>query len=282
MVTRRWLGSAYILLSQSRLVRSLRRAPLLGAVVHTASHLVLPWNIRIWVEVESGPGKGIKLRLNPRYDSGYWHGDYEREIQTIFTEFLKPDAVVYDVGANIGFFALLAARLVGSRGIVFAFEPDPDNSSRLQENIEANSLKHVRVVSSPVWSSNTRVFFARSSDHSTRFVGSIRTPEVGTEGFYEQAVTLDDFAKHHPAPDFIKMDIEGGEAQALAGASGLFTQAKPLLLLEVHTREAREYSEKWLEERRYNYEWLHPGPHRLPCHLIALPEPSARKGGRGP
>jgi FkbM family methyltransferase len=282
MVTRRWLGSAYVLLSQSRLVRFLRRAPLLGTIVHTASHLVLPWNIRIWVEVESGPGKGIKLRLNPRYDLGYWHGDYEKEIQTIFTEYLKPEAVVYDVGANIGFFALLAARLVGSRGHVFAFEPDPDNSSRLQENIEANSLKHVSVISSPVWSSNTRVFFVRSSDHSTRFVGSVRMPGVGTEGFYEQAVTLDNFAKHHPAPDFIKMDIEGGEAQALAGASGLFTQAKPLLLLEVHTREAQEYSEKWLEEQRYNYEWLHPGPHRLPCHLIALPEPSAWKGGRGP
>ena len=173
-------------------------------------------------------------------------------------------------------------RLVGSRGIVFAFEPDPDNSSRLQENIEANSLKHVRVVTSPVWSSNTRVFFARSSDHSSRFIGSVRTPAVGTEGFYEQAVTLDDFAKHHPAPDFIKMDIEGGEAQALAGASELFTKAKPRLLLEVHTREAQEYSEKWLEEQGYNYEWLQSGPRRLPCHLIALPDPSAWKGGRGP
>ena len=282
MVTRRWLGSAYVLLSQSRLVRYLRRAPLLGAVVHTASHLVVPWNIRIWVEVEGGPGKGIKLRLNPRYDALYWQGEHEREIQTLFSEYLKPDDVVYDVGANIGFFALLAARLVGPRGIVFAFEPDPDNSSRLQENIEANSLMHVRVVRSPIWSYNTSVFFARSSDHSTRLVGSVRTPRVGTEGFYEQAVTLDDFAKHHPAPDFIKMDIEGGEMQALAGACGLFTRAKPRLLLEVHTREAQEYSEKWLEEQGYNYEWLQPGPRRLPCHLIALPDPSAWKGGRGP
>src|SRR5437016_9665998 len=85
----------------------------------------------------------------------------------------------------------------------------------------------VRGVGDPIWSYNPSVFFARSSDHSSRFIGSVRTPAVGTEGFYEQAVTLDDFAKHHPAPDFIKMDIEGGEAQALAGASELFTKAKP-------------------------------------------------------
>src|SRR5438309_10131910 len=108
-------------------------------------------------------------------------------------------------------------------------------------------MKQVSVVSSPVSSSNPRVFFTRASDHSSRFIGSVRTPAVGTVGFYEQAVTLDDFAKHHHAPDFIKMDIDGGEAQALAVASELFTKAKPRLLLEVHTREAQEYSEKWLE-----------------------------------
>ena len=68
----------------------------------------------------------------------------------------------------------------------------------------------------------------------------------------------------------------------MAGASELFTKAKPRLLLEVHTREAQEYSEKWLEEQGYNYEWLQSGPRRLPCHLIALPDPSAWKGGRGP
>ena len=44
-----------------------------------------------------------------------------------------------------------------------------------------------------------------------RFVGGVRQPGDGVDGFYEQAITLDDFAQTHPAPDFIKMDIEGGE-----------------------------------------------------------------------
>src|SRR2546430_12653965 len=51
-------------------------------------------------------------------------------------------------------------------------------------------------------------------------------------------------------------------------------------LFRSHTREAQEYSEKWLEEQGYNYEWLQPGPRRLPCHLIALPQPRDRKSTR--
>ena len=272
MRARRWFGSTYFALFQSRVVRSLRQTPLLGAVVHGISHLLLLWNARAWVEVESGIRRGLKLHLNPRYDSGYWRGDYEEDIQAILAKHLKPGAVVYDVGAHLGFFALIAARLVGPGGIVFAFEPDPDNASRIREHIEANSFKRVSVVTSPVWSSNARVFFARASDHSSRFVGSVTTEGDGTEGFYEQAVTLDDFAREHARPDFIKMDIEGGETEALNGASHVFRKIRPLLLLEVHNGAAEEHVKTRLRDWGYSYEWLQPGPASLPCHLMAWPE----------
>src|SRR5574337_1007915 len=116
MAARRWLGSTYLALSQNRAVRSLRQAPLLGAVAHGVSHLFLPWNARIWTDVEGGVGRGLKLRLNPRYDEHYWHGACEEDTQAILVKYLQPGAVVYDVGANIGFFALIAARLVGPEG----------------------------------------------------------------------------------------------------------------------------------------------------------------------
>ncbi len=271
MVARRWLGSTYLALSENPVLRSLRQAPLVGAVVHGISHLLLPWNTRIWMQVERGVGRGLKLRLNPRYDLHYWRADCEEDTQAIFAKHLKLGAVVYDVGANIGFFSLIAARLVGPEGMVFAFEPDPDNVSRLREHIEANSLKQVRVVTSPVWSSNERVFFARASDHSSRFVGSVTTEGDATEGFYEQAVTLDDFAKGHAHPHFIKMDIEEGETEALNGASHVFRKIRPLLLLEVHSREAEEHVKTQLRDWGYSYEWLQPGPASMPCHLMAWP-----------
>ncbi len=96
-------------------------------------------------------------------------------------------------------------------------------------------------------------------------------PANCTEGFYEQAVTLDEFARTHAAPGFIKMDIEGGETEALAGASEVFTKNRPLLLLEVHHPEAEEFTKKWLKEQAYEHEWLPPGPGKLPPHMLAWP-----------
>jgi len=272
MAIRTRLGSLYLGFSENPTVRSLRQVPLLGRAIHGISHLFLPWNTRTWVEVESGLGRGLKLRLNPRYDSGFWRGDYEGDIQKVFSMHVKPGAVVYDVGANIGFFSLVAARLVGPQGSVFSFEADPENAARLRENAKTNLMEQVSVVNSPVWSSNTRVFFATSSDHSSRFVGSVQSQENGGNGFYKLAITLDDFAHNHALPDFIKMDIEGGETEALAGASELFKKARPFLLLEVHNRDAEEYVKKWLSQQSYGYQWLASGPAKLPCHLIARPK----------
>jgi len=106
-----WLGKAYVVLSEKQAVRSLRQVPLFGMVIHGISHLCLPWSTRTWVEVEAGVGNGLRMLLNPRYDRGYWHGDYEPNIQEVFMKHIKPGAVVYDIGANIGFFAMVAARL---------------------------------------------------------------------------------------------------------------------------------------------------------------------------
>ena len=271
MPIKTWLGKAYVVLSEKQAVRSLRQVPLFGMVIHGISHLCLPWSTRTWVEVEAGVGNGLRMLLNPRYDRGFWHGDYEPNIQEVFMKHIKPGAVVYDIGANIGFFAMVAARLVGPLGQVFAFEADPDNASRLRENRNANCLDRISVVTSPVWSSSERVFFARCSDHSSLFVGSVQSPGSDVEGFYEQAITLDEFARDHALPDFIKMDIEGGETKALAGASEVFRKARPLLLLEVHNRDAEVYVKRWLEQYAYGHEWLAPGPTHLPCHMIACP-----------
>ena len=67
-------------------------------------------------------------------------------MQTIVAERLRPGMVFYDLGANIGLFTLLAARLVGGTGKVFSFEPDSENATRLRRNIERNGFTNVTVV----------------------------------------------------------------------------------------------------------------------------------------
>ena len=129
-------------------------------------------------------------------------------------------AIVYDIGANIRFFSLLAARLAGIQGKVFAFEPDPDNASRIRKHT-GEPDPTVIIVTAPVWSSSTRVLFARSTDHFSRLGATVQASGETKNGFFEQAVSLDDFASTHPVPTFIKMDIEGGETEALAGATNV-------------------------------------------------------------
>jgi FkbM family methyltransferase len=270
LLSRRWLGSTYFAVSHNRALRFLRKMPLLGLAMQGVSHLLLP-SSRIWMEVQSGLGRGLRLHLNPRYDERFWVGDYEERVQEVLATRLKPGFVVYDVGAHIGFLSLIAARLVGSKGKVFAFEADPENASKIQEHIEANSFRTISVVASPVWSSNKRVSFTRASENSGRFVGKVSDEAEGMDGFSELAITLDGFGRENAWPDFIKMDIEGGEVESLRGASHIFESVKPFLVLEVHNGKAEEHVRHWFRNWEYDYNWLGPGPTSLPCQLIAWP-----------
>ena len=81
-----------------------------------------------------GPLRGKKW-IKGSGDNGYWLGSYELEKQQLFTKFVKNNDVVYDIGAHVGFYTLLASMLVGD-GRVYAFEPDPENFKILEKNIK--------------------------------------------------------------------------------------------------------------------------------------------------
>ena len=103
-------------------------------------------NEKVWARVEAGPAQGLWLELNPRTGQNYLRGGAELTVQKILAERLHPGMVFYDLGANIGLFTLLAARLVGDSGKVFSFEPDPENAARLRRNIQRNGFANVTVV----------------------------------------------------------------------------------------------------------------------------------------
>ncbi len=92
------------------------------------------------LEVQMGLLAGSKLRLYPRSESGYYLGEHEPDLQQVLPRYLKPGMTVFDIGANIGFFAIAAANLVGPTGRVVAFEPNPAVVARLKENVELNGL----------------------------------------------------------------------------------------------------------------------------------------------
>ncbi len=90
--------------------------------------------------------KGNKMYINPKRNPAialYDIGGYENVETQLFESHIKEGDVVLDLGANIGYFTLIAAKLVGVNGKVYAFEPDPTNFSFLKRNVEINNYKNV-------------------------------------------------------------------------------------------------------------------------------------------
>jgi FkbM family methyltransferase len=233
-VARKWIGS--LLLGLPAPLRSLRNLPILGNFAHRLSHRFLPVDEKVWARVERGPAEGLWLELNPRTGQHYLHGDVEPAIQKILAERLKPGMVFYDLGANIGFFSLLAARLVGAAGQVFSFEPDPEIAGRLRRNIARNGFINATVVEAGIWSASGNVnFVAADLSSPDRGVGRFVAGESAAAGIPTRCVALDDFIRGAPTPDAIKCDVEGAEIEVFRGAEKLLEARRPLILCEMHS-----------------------------------------------
>jgi FkbM family methyltransferase len=236
--TRKWIGS--ILLGLPAPLRALRNVPVLGDLAHRLSHCLLPADEKVWARVKRGPGEGLWIELNPRSGQQYLYGEVEPAVQQVLAERLRPGMVFYDLGANIGYFTLLAARLVRMKGKVFSFEPDPEIASRLRRNIERNGFKNVIVIEAGIWSENGPVNFVASDVSSPdRGVGKFVAGEGELNGTPTHCVALDEFVRSAPLPDVIKCDVEGAEVEVFRGAEKLLASHHPLVLCELHS-EANE------------------------------------------
>ncbi len=249
----------------------IRRVPFVGDVAHGFVRRILPSGTRVRVTVRTGLAAGLSLLVDPRYEAQYAAGLHENTILERLAVHLCPGDTFYDVGAHIGFVTLIAARLVGFHGKVFAFEADPENSARTGDHAQMNSLPQIEVIRSGVWSECTELSFARAADASSRNTGAIAQPgensDVG-QVISIPAVTLDRFAEEHRAPNVIKIDVEGAEGAVLKGAEAVFREAKPILICEIHSARAWATVSQWLEERDYRWVWLSEDA-RFPRHLLA-------------
>lgn len=231
------LGRAFLRLGPP--LADLRRLPLFGPFLRWASARLVPRDSLAWVQVQRGAAKGIWLHLNPRTGSGYFNATVEPEVQEVLQKHLHPGMTFYDVGANIGFFTLVAAQLVGEHGSVVAFEADPEIASRLRENISRNQKPAISVEEKAVWSSSTPMLFARafastSPDRGLGHVLGETAEEASRDAIRVQSITLDEYAAQSKAPDFIKCDVEGAEVEVFRGAQRLLSQEKPDILCELH------------------------------------------------
>ena len=235
-----------LLLHSPAPLRSLRDVPVLGEIIHRLSHRILPPDEKVWAQIEAGPAKGIWMELNPRTSQSYVRGEAEIAVQQALAVRIQSGFVFYDLGANIGLFTLLAARLVGAGGKVFSFEPDPSVAARLRRNIARNGFENVTVAEAGVWStSGDMKFVAADSTSPDHGLGRIVPGDDHEAGTPTRCIALDDFIKTSPPPDAIKCDVESAEVEVLRGAEKLLESHRPLIVCEVHSpandRELRSH-----------------------------------------
>lgn len=174
-----------------------------------------------------------------------WLGSYELDFQRVLANEVKPGGVFYDVGANVGFYSLLAANLIFP-GRVFAFEPVSENISYLHRHLTINRVKNVEVFQMAISDKRGEECFSVESTRSMGHLSDAGGTTVCTD-------TLDRIIKERliPPPNYIKMDIEGSEVRALTGAQECFLRVKPILFLATHGKKIHEDCCALLREWKY-------------------------------
>jgi FkbM family methyltransferase len=181
-----------------------------------------------------GLSKGLRFNAT---GGTLWYlvGNAEHEEEKAISALLQEGDIVYDVGANIGYYAIGIARKVGSKGHVYAFEPSADASLTLKQNITDNNLTNTTIVPKAVSDKTGSIVFHLSENGT---MSSIQTGYVdnSVKSVEMPTISLDDFVfiDGNPPPKFVLIDVEGAELLVLEGMKEVLKQHKPTIICEIH------------------------------------------------
>lgn len=158
-------------------------------------------------------------------------GVYEPEVTAVFRRLLRPGMGVLDLGANIGYFTMLSAALVGPGGYVVAVEPNPRNVRLLEASRRANGFDHVRVCQ--VAAGPEPGLLVLNTSHSNGTTAGLPTNDAALFGAeIVPAMPADSLVPPDRRIDLVKLDVEGAEFKALSGATALLARDRPHLISE--------------------------------------------------
>lgn len=231
-----------------------------GAAARKLLDVVAPGGGDVVSRVTGGPLEGTFLRADPRKQKEMLLGTYEPGVQQALQEHAGPGDIVFDVGAHVGFFSLLASTVVGDRGKVVAFEPDPYMSERLLENVDRNRRTNI------VW--RNAAAGAKSEKNAFQPGEGAGTGHLSGSGpMMVDVVSLDEVARDTGPPALIKIDVEGAELDVIAGGSRLLREHRPVLIIEAHGAQNEARAAEILRKLRYEIGFIDDPSGRR--HLLA-------------
>jgi len=185
---------------------------------------------------------GYSISFNPKNPGLekdlFIHDLREAESTEIYTNFLDRGDQVLDIGANIGYYALLASEEVGGRGKVLAYEPVPSNVEKLRKNKRSNSAENIRV--------KDKAFSDKKEEKEIRIRNSPNLSKISKNGNHKvEAVSIDSI--QYSELDALRMDIEGFECKVLEGGKNFLEKDSVKLFIEVHPKKMNRYEDSSYE-----------------------------------
>ena len=247
------------------------------------------WVFRSWLSgqsfdytINAGPAKGLRYPIELPQDKNIWTGTYEPEFAAEVVSRITPGAVCYDIGGFRGFFSGVMACRGASE--VFVFEPFPSNCNQISRMTALNPDLRIELVRSAVADTNGNVAFEVMPEASMGKLSESRFDSGGADAAETITVPqlcLDDFIfeQNKPAPDLLKIDVEGAEASVLRGAQRMLKEHNPVLLIEVHSPSIGQECLPLLEDCGYDVTILQTGRRPEPethpevCHYVAVRNP---------
>ncbi len=232
--------------------------------------------------IADGPGAGLKI-VPLEGDREIALGRYEVPVQTALFANLDDGGVFYDIGANIGFFSLLASRRVGPRGRVYAFEPLPRNAAAIERSARLNGFSGLEVfeVAAGAESGVADLNLARHIGGAV--LASVGTPPDRRGSIAVEIVAIDDVIAERGLrpPSLVKIDVEGAEPDVIRGMRATLQTHRPALIVELDDATDAGLERKTddlfalLAGLGYRLERLAPGYPDIAwrvAHFVARPE----------
>jgi FkbM family methyltransferase len=197
--------------------------------------------------VLQGPLRG-RLWIAGSSNHGCWLGSYEYRVQRSIYRAIPTGGMVWDIGANVGFYSLLAARKASQ---VISVEPLAANAALLRKHLALNRVDNVEVLEMAVWREAAKLRFLPCGSLS-------RIAEAGQLAVC--TITLDEMLARFGPPAFIKMDVEGAEYEALSGGRRCLREARPIVFLAAdHDEAIRNSCYELLNSLNYEADEIGPG-----------------------
>jgi FkbM family methyltransferase len=207
-------------------------------------------------------GFKFKIKLSPKRDVDrlFYLGHFESATLKLFSDMIKSESIIFDVGANIGIYSLIAAKKIKTPGKIFAFEPSEWAFNRLKENISLNSVNSIELINKAVSNYNGKTDFYLCEDDAYNSLGSEPMQKVVAKKIVA-VITLDNFCANEKIDkiNILKIDTEGADFLVLKGAAGLLSKEQaPVIFCEYnrYTKASKDFELNdmltFLEESNYH------------------------------